>query len=155
MYFARFRETLLFVICVFFISDVESLVFFNKTRWFFHWKKLVFFKVFFHVFFSMTFFSTVFSKLIDDNRSTHIISSFPFFIRQCNMGTHRQKFWQHTKWKQDKTLLQLLWFMLERYWFDFHLHIFEHSQLTINFCCAREREIQQTKLKHVFDTWNL
>ena len=34
-----------------------------------------------------TSYSKIFSKVIDDNRSTHMISSFPFFILPCNMNT--------------------------------------------------------------------
>ena len=46
----------------FFISDVEWSVFFQKTRWFFSWKKTVFFSM---VFFSKRLFlHSFFSKLI-------------------------------------------------------------------------------------------
>ena len=63
--------------------------FFPKRQLFFQEKKLVLFQ---------RFFVNVFSNMIDDNRSTILISSFPFFILRCNMNTHRQKFWQDTKW---------------------------------------------------------
>ena len=81
VYFSRMQNV--------FISDVES--FFREL--FFFRKKTGFVS---------TFFVNVFSKVIDDNHSTHMISSFPFFIFRCNVNTHRQKFWQDTKWMRTE-----------------------------------------------------
>ena len=64
----------------FFISNVESFF----LRAFFFRKKTGFVS---------TFFVNVFSKVIDDNRSRHMISPFHFFILchlWCNMNTHTQ-----------------------------------------------------------------
>ena len=69
----------------FFISDVET--FFSKDSCVFQEKNWFCFNVF----------CQCFLKVIDDNRSTHTISSFPFFILRCNMNTHKQKFWLDTK----------------------------------------------------------
>ena len=81
VYFSRMQNV--------FISDVES--FFLESCFFQEKTGFV-----------STFFVNVFSKVIDDNRSTHMISSFPFFILRCNMNTHRQKFWQDTKWMRTE-----------------------------------------------------
>ena len=83
--------------------------------WVFHFRRWEF----------QRFFCIVFSKVIDDNRSTHMISSFSFFILQYNINTRRQKFDRiRNECVQKKTLFQLLWFTLEQYWLDFHLQIF-------------------------------
>ena len=67
--------------------------FFHFRRWeFFFQKTAVFFRK------KAVFCKCFFKKRIDDNRSAHMISSFPFFILRCNMNTYRQKFWQDTKW---------------------------------------------------------
>ena len=65
--------------------------FFQKTAVFFRKRRLVLFQRFLVMFFS---------KRTDDNRSTHMISSFPFFILRCNMN--RRKFWRNTKWMRTE-----------------------------------------------------
>ena len=58
---------------------------FNRMQNFFHFRRWKFF------FKKQLFFVNVFSKKgINDNRSVHMISSFPFFILRCNMNTHRE-----------------------------------------------------------------
>ena len=75
--------------------------FFHFRRWEYFFKKQFSFSEKKTGFVSK-FFVNVFSKRIDDNRSAHMISSFLFFILWCNMNTHRQKFWQDTKWMRTE-----------------------------------------------------
>ena len=78
----------------FFISDVEWSVFFQKTRWFFSWKKTGFFSM---VFFQWDFFCTVFFKvdLLDKHPTRY---DFIFFFSLINLTSiqalGRQKFWR-------------------------------------------------------------
>ena len=82
--------------------------YFTRMQKFFHFRRWEFFKKNSSFFFRKKtgfvskFFVNIFSKRIDDNRSAHMISSFPFFILRCNMNTHRQKFWQDTKWMRTE-----------------------------------------------------
>ena len=73
---------------------------FHFRRWEFFQKTALFFRK--KTGFVSKFFVNVFSKRIDDNRSAHIISLFPFFILRCNMNTHRQTFWQDKKWMRTE-----------------------------------------------------
>ena len=80
---------------------------FHFKRWEFFSKKSCFFS---------TLFVNVFSNVIDDNRSTHVISFFPFsFFNATWTLTDRNFDRIRNECVQKKTLFQLLWFTLERY----------------------------------------
>ena len=124
--------------------------FFIEKNWFF--SRFVFSRFFF---FSMTFFQQFFQNWL--MITVQHISFHPFLFSFFNLT------WAHTDRNFDRirneSRTRLFCNCFDSCSNDIGLTFtytyFEHSQLTLIWCNAREREIQQTKLKHVFDTWNL
>ena len=97
--------------------------YFTRIQKFFHFQRWEFFLFKKQLFFSgkksgfvSTFFVIFFSKRIGDNRSIHMISSFPFLFFDATWTLTDKNFDRiRNKCVEKKTLFQLLWFTLERY----------------------------------------